>query len=235
MIGRRARGLAMLTVALGFALGAEKAPKPAEKRESGPATWYSQLISGGDTPLRVEYFWSKGRKLRSETVVGGYPLLTIVSGEFYYMIDPIQLSGIAVRRSPAALEADRVKPGQRPFGNEGDLMTSKGAEKVRDETLDGRSVQVFRLTDDRGKREIWITNDERRLPLRIDAFDRESGSHVRTDYVDWSGGLDLPDSFFEPEPRVQLEHIEYDEYVKRAAAGPVGPAPVLFRELLHGK
>jgi len=235
MIARRRHALALGAIVLGFALGAEKAPKQSEKKESAPATWYAQLVSGGDTPLRVDYFWSKGRKLRSETVLGGYPLLTLVSGEFYYVIDPIALTGIAVRRSPAALQADRANAGERPFGNEGALLTSKGAEKIRDEKLDGRPVQVFRLTDDRGRREIWVSSDERRLPLRIDTFDRQSGAHVRTDYVDWSGGLDLPDSFFEPDPRVQLERLEYDEYVKRSTAGPVGPAPVLFRDLLHGK
>lgn len=230
---RRAR-LLLVVAGLAFALGADKAPK-GPKAEEGPDTWYGERITGGDTPLRVEYFWSKGRKLRSETVVQGFPITTLVSGEFYYVIDPIRQSGIAVRRSPAALQEDRAQPAQRPFGNEADLLTTKGAEKVRSESIDGRSVSVYRLTDESGRREVWITDDKLRLPMRIDGFARNSGKHVRSDYVDWSRSIDLPDSFFEPDPRLQLERIEYDEYVKRAAEGPVGPAPVLFRELLHGK
>ena len=237
MRGRRARRLLLLVLGLGVALGADKAPrspKP-EAGAEGPDTWFGERITGGDTPLRVEYFWSKGRKLRSETVVQGYPITTLVSGEFYYVIDPIRRSGIGIRRSPAALKEDRDQPGLRPFGNEADLFALKGAEKVRNETLDGRNMLVYRLTDESGRREIWVTDDKLHLPMRIDGFARSSGKHVRSDYVDWSRSIDLPDSFFEPDPGMEIERIEYDDYVKRAAEGPVGPAPVLFRDLLHGK
>jgi hypothetical protein len=234
---RRARPLLLGVLALGFALGADKErSKKPEAPASGPDVWYAQRIMGGDTPIRVEQLWSKGRKLRSETVVAGYPVLTLVSGEFYYVIDPVKMVGLAVRRSPAALLVDRNKPAERPFGSEGEQLSASGAEKVRSDSLGGQACQVFRLTDERGRQEVWVTDSALRLPLRIDAIDRSSGAHVRTDYVGWlQGELDLPDSYFEPDPRVQLERLEYDEYVKRAAAGPVGPAPVLFRDLLHGR
>jgi len=59
--------------------------------------------------------------------------------------------------------------------------------------------------------------------------------HTTTDYIDWIADPVLTDAFFEPDPRIQLETIEYDDYVKRSGQGPVGPAPVLFSPLLHGK
>ena len=47
-------------------------------------------------------------------------------------------------------------------------------------------------------------------------------------------GEALDDAFFEPDPRVVLERLEYADYLARAPQGPVGPAPVLYRDLLHG-
>ena len=47
--------------------------------------------------------------------------------------------------------------------------------------------------------------------------------------------LELSDAFFEPDPRVKLERVEYADYVTRSQTGPVGPAPVLFSNLLHGR
>ena len=39
---------------------------------------------------------------------------------------------------------------------------------------------------------------------------------------------------FEPDPAVTLEHLSYDDYVRRASDEQIGPAPPFFRELLHG-
>jgi hypothetical protein len=86
-----------------------------------------------------------------------------------------------------------------------------------------------------GRHEVWVTADDSALPIRIDSTDRESGVHIVTDYVDWLSAVELPAAFFDPDPRIQLERLEYDEYVQRATQGPVGPAPVLFGDLLHGR
>jgi hypothetical protein len=209
---------------------AKKAPAPAASD-----TWYAQRVTRGDTGVIVASLWSKGRRLRADAVIGGVPIVTIVNGEFYYVIDGLRQVGMVVRRNLAALEVDRARPGERPFGGEGRQLVAKGAELVREEEIAGRNCQIYRLTDELGRHEVWVTADEAALPLRIDQSDRSSGARVVTDYVDWLRELDLPDSFFEPDPRIQLERLEYQEYLERSAAGPVGPAPVLFSDLLHGR
>jgi outer membrane lipoprotein-sorting protein len=112
---------------------------------------------------------------------------------------------------------------------------ARGAEQLRKDEINGRTCKVYRLTDDSGRREVWITDDELALPLRLEAFDRGTGAEVRTEFVDWTRDLELPDAFFEPDPRVRLERMEYEDYVRRSSAGPVGPAPPLYGELLHGR
>jgi outer membrane lipoprotein-sorting protein len=241
-VGRRG-GAAVALAAGGLALGvlhvaaaaaAEKAA-PSAKPVEAAATWYAQSLTVGDTPLRFEHFWSKGRRLRAETVVGGMPLVTLVHGEFYTVIDPMRLEGIAVRRSPAALLADRERASERPFGTIGRRLVEQGAELLRREEIAGRTCKVYRLTDTHGRREVWLTDDELGLPLRLVQFDRATGAEVRTEFVDWTRELELPDAFFEPDPRVRLERIEYEDYVRRSRQGPVGPAPPLYGELLHGR
>ena len=219
----------------------KKAEKPAKgaapANEDGrtPGSWYAERITHGDTGVAVEHFWSKGRKLRAEIVIQGASLVTFVGGEFYSIVDVTNQRGVRIRRSPEALALDRAKPNERPFGHEGDEIAAKGAEVVRSDNLAGRPCRVLRLTDDIGRREVWITDDKKKLPLRVDFFARDNGVHTTTDYIDWISDQPLPDAFFEPDPRIQLETIEYADYVKRSAEGPVGPAPVLFAPLLHGK
>jgi outer membrane lipoprotein-sorting protein len=215
----------------------EKKDKKAEKEgaEPAPNSWYAERITHGDTGVAVENYWSKGRKLHAEIVISGASLVTYVSGEFYSIVDVTNQRGVRIRRSPEALALDRAKPSQRPFGNEADELVSKGAEVVRSDDLGGRPCRVLRLTDELGKREVWVTDDKKKLPLRVDFFARENGVHTTTDYIDWISELPIPDAFFEPDPRIPLETIEYADYLKRVTEGPVGPAPVLFSPLLHGK
>jgi hypothetical protein len=143
--------------------------------------------------------------------------------------------GVAIRRAPSALAADQQRPDERAFGREGEELLARGAELVRSENLSGRPTRLYRLTDERGKTEVWLTDDKRKLPVRVAWFARESGQQSTTDYIDWIADLELGDPFFEPDPRVELERVEYADYVARTQKGePVGPAPVLFANLLHG-
>jgi outer membrane lipoprotein-sorting protein len=235
---KRSAALALLLLLAAPAAGAvEEAKKPAKAPdgEKAPSTWYAQRITHGDTGVAVENYWSKGRKLRAEIVIQGASLVTIVSGEFYSILDLTNQTGVRIRRAPEALALDRTKAGERPFGHEGEELLAKGAELVRSDDLGGRPCRVLRLTDDVGKREVWVTDDKKKMPLRVEFFARENGVHTTTDYIDWISDLSLPDVYFEPDPRVTLETVEYADYVKRSASGPVGPAPVLFSPLLHGK
>ncbi|MEN8185221.1 MAG: hypothetical protein ABFS46_22080 [Myxococcota bacterium] len=195
-------------------------------------TWFVQRVSTGEAPLRVEYLWSKGGRLRAETVVAGRPILTLVAGEFYYVIDTLAGKGVAIRRHARAISAEAA--GERPFANEGRSMLAEGAERIGSGSQPGRPCDVYRLTNRRGRREICLTRDEFQLPVRSTEFDRASGRSVETRYLDWARGFPAPDVFFEPDPRVELERVEYDAYLDRSRRDTVGPAPVLYRVLLHG-
>ncbi len=52
--------------------------------------------------------------------------------------------------------------------------------------------------------------------------------------MNWSRALEIRDSFFEPDPRVELVQLSYEEYLKRADKEPVTPFPPFFHHLLHG-
>ena len=197
-------------------------------------TWFAQALARGRAGLNVTHFWSKGPMLRAETVVAGHRIVTIVKGEWYYAYDALSAQGLAIRRDPVAMS--RAAKQSRPFGNEYESLLEQGAELIREEEVLGRKTGVFRVTDDRGRRELWATLDEDRLPLRIEIYDRRSARRRYTDYINWQSRLPIPDSFFEPEQHIRLERIELEEYFARTVAhGPVGPVPVLYTRLLHVK
>jgi len=205
-----------------------------EAAESGPPSWYAQALARGPGGLNVTHFWSKGPMLRAETVVVGHKVVTIVRGEWYYAYDGVLKIGMAIRRDPAAVARDA--PGRRPFGNEYETLVGQGAELVREENMVGRATGVYRITDDHGRRELWVTQDPQRIPLRIEIYDRKSSTERVTDYVNWQSALFIPDSFFEPDPSIELERIELEDYVKRTVQkGSVGPVPVLYTNLLTVK
>jgi hypothetical protein len=218
--------------ALGLALlsaGVASAQAP-----EGPSTWFSQVLSHSDTGLNVAYFWSKGAKLRAETVVAGRRITTIVSGNTYYAYDAVAQNGIAVGRSQKAIAADAR--GERPFGREFEGLVGKGAERIRDETVMGRECEVYRLTDGLGRRELWVTKDKLRLPIRIVVYRRDNQQTTTTDFVSWLTGLSIADSFFQAESSVAFERIDFETFAKRSATGePIGPVPVLYTDLLVGR
>ena len=206
----------------------------AEPEKTGPApdTWYAQAVALGDgVGVNITHFWSKGSWLRSETVVAGHRLVTIVRGSTYYAYDSLTGEGLAIARQPEAVARQEGKA--RPFGNQYETLIQQGAEKVREEQLLGRSTGVYRVTDELGKRELWVTEDAQRIPLRIRIFERNSGRQRTTDFVDWQSDFHIPDGFFEPDPRARLEALDYREYLRRSAEeGTVGPVPVLYTPLL---
>ena len=197
-----------------------------------PDTWYAERIISGDTPPIVEHLWSKGPKLRAETVIGGRPILTLVNGERYITVDRLSNTGASIQRSPSAIRADAER--SRPFGNEGSILQDAGGEKVSEERIAGRTCDLYRVTNTRGKQEACISQGENRLPLLFKVWWRESGKEAVTRYLDWTSGLELADDFFEPGPGMAIEHLSYDDYVARAATEQIGPAPPFFRDLLHG-
>ncbi len=214
----------------------EGAAAPAPRAETGAdlPTWYAQAVGRGDVGLSVTHYWSKGPALRAETVMSGHRIVTIVKGEWYYAFDELTGRGLAIRREAGAVARDA--PERRPFGNEYEILMAQGAEKVGEESLWGRTAEIFRITDHLGRRELWVTSDDRRLPMRVEVFDRMSGQKGLTEYVVWDASLAIPDAFFEPNPAVAFERLEFEEYLRRSAEGGSSiPVPVLHSGLLHSR
>lgn len=219
--------LAALAILLLPALAGAADPTP-------EPTWHAQAMAHSDQGLNLTYFWSKGPKFRAETVVSGHRIVTIVNGDFYYAYDAVSRKGIAIRRSPEAIAQDG--PQRRPFGRELEILTEQGAEKVGEENYHGAPCDVYRVTDDAGKRVLWVTQSEPRLPLRLELFSRSSGQTRYTDYLNWLSGVPLDDGFFKPEKEIELQRFTLDDYLRTSATeGPVGPVPVLYADLLHGR
>ena len=230
------RGLARMLVGLVLsALVAQPAAAQKDKSIEKPAglSWYTQSYTRSDTGLTISYLWSLRSKFRAETVVRGHNLVTIVNGDTYYSYDALTMAGIAIRRAPAALAAE--SPDRRPFGNEAQALIDQGAEKIREESVAGRRADVYQITDEDGRRIVWVTQDDQRLPKRIEVFSRKSGTTRYKEYVDWITGLPISDAFFEPEPGIEFQRFELDEYIKYTLAkDPAETFPILYQELLHG-
>jgi hypothetical protein len=225
-------GTALAT--LGAAAVSAADPAPAAKPSPDSPTWFSQAISHSDAGLNVSYFWSKGAKLRAETVIAGRRVTTLVTGNTYYAYDAVSQNGVAITRNPKAIAADAR--GERPFGREFEKLMSQGAERVREEVVMGRECEVFRLTDQLGRRELWVTKDELRLPVRVVVYRRDTQKTTATDFINWLTGLSIADSFFQPESNVAFERLDFETYVQRSSTGePIGPVPVLYTDLLVGR
>ncbi len=79
----------------------------AEDEEGSPLeTWFARMLGRSESQLTVTYFWSKGAKMRAETVVAGQLIVTIVNGDTYYPYSPAGGGGLAVERAPQAIAAD---------------------------------------------------------------------------------------------------------------------------------
>jgi hypothetical protein len=221
----RIRAALLLAASLLGSAGAHAAPEDA---------WWTQRLSYGEGPMLIENLWSKGRRMRAESVFNGIPIVTLVDERRYLIIDPTHRTGVSIARSPVAVEQDAKRP--RPFGYEMERLLAKGAEKVGSEVRGGQDVDHYRVTSADGDRdEVWVTQDELRLPMEELYRDRASGAKSQRVYLRWVQ-VALPDAFFRPEPGVKLEEISYEQYVESTRKGqPPGPAPPLYSDLLHGR
>ncbi|MEE8580535.1 MAG: hypothetical protein V3T33_03005 [Myxococcota bacterium] len=204
----------------------------AQEAASGEPTWYAESVSRGEKGFLVTHRWAKGARFRSEVVVAGHRIISIVNGEYYYTIDAVLHTGVAIRRSPQAIAADAKRP--RPFGNEFARIVEAGGEKVSTKQLGGRDCDLYRLTDNNGRRQVCVDQSASQLPIQVEVFDRATGRSETVDYVSWLSGIPIPDAFFEPDAGIALEHFEYQEYRKRSRVERIGPAPPLYSHLLHG-
>jgi len=228
----RAAGLALaLAGVLALVPLAGLAQKDAKAPTSAP-TWYALALAHSEIGLNVAYFWSKGAKMRAETVVAGHKIVSIVNGDTYTAYDATTRAGVAIGRAPEAIAKDA--PGRRPFGREVEVIVGQGGEKVGEEVIGGRPCERYRVTDGAGRREVWVTKDELRLPVRLEIYTRLSGKTIYTDFVNWAAELDLDDGFFEPEPELRLERLSFQEFADRGFT-PVGPVPILYMDLLTGR
>jgi outer membrane lipoprotein-sorting protein len=209
------------------AAGAEKEGSSAHAAEG----MYATTLGRSEFEARIGQFWSKGSLFRSETVLRGHPLITVVNGVFYYTYDELSGRGYAIRRSPEAVLADASR--RRPFATDLDRLIADGGEKIREEQLGGIAVEVYRVTDDRGRRTLWVSADERQSPIRLETYDRVSGRMGKLDWINWLSGFPIPDAFFEPPENAKLERFEsYGDFLERLVEGPIDPAPPLFRYFL---
>jgi len=220
--------LSVFVVCLADAALAQSAPTAL------PTAWYAAtLVEDEKGGFLMVHFWSKGSLFRSEAVLAGRKIVTIVDRTTYHVIDEASGQGIAIERSEAARALD-VRS-QRPFGNELEQLLRNGGELIGSEQARGQPVDVYRLTDSRGRRTIWVSTTKPPVPLSVQTYDRETATTGKVDYVNWLHNPMLADSFFAPNPRVKMERFSYEEYRKQSRRAPVGPAPVLYRHLLHGE
>lgn len=196
------------------------------------ASWWTQRITFGEGPAFVENLWQHGAKMRAESVVEGHRVITIVDAKRYTIVDDLGRTGVAIERSPHSIAQDAKR--KRPFGNEADDVIRLGAEKIGSEVRAGQDVDHYRVTRSDGDRdEVWVTQDENRLPLEVVFRERSSGTKNRRVYLRWVE-TPFPKDLFEPPAGAKLESISYDDYVARSKQGPVGPAPPFYSDLLHG-
>jgi len=223
-----------IAIALVLALGSarEAASEDAPRASEAAASWYAQEVARGERSFLVTHYWSKGDKLRAETVLAGRRIITIVNGPTYYTIDPTRSQGIAIARSSLAIADDAKR--DRPFGDDLEALLRSGGEHVGSDELGGQPVERFRLTNEAGRVEVWVTAD-RKLPVRVTRFRRSSGTTDQKDYVNWLRDIPLDDAFFEPPSGLAIDRIGYEDYVRQSATKLLGPAPAFYGYLLHGE
>lgn len=228
-----ARSTTCLASLLLMALAWGQAAKAAEVEKPLPDTWYVMALTSVGSRVQLAHYWSKGSRFRAESIVAGHRVVSIVNDDTYYAIDAVRGAGIAIKRDPKAIEADAKR--SRPFADEWEQLVRAGGESVGTEQIQGRESEIFRLTNSTGRRTVWVSVDEPRVPVRIETFDRKSGREEVVEYVDWLRGLVIADAFFDPPAKAQMLELDYRDYARRIRRGPVGPVPVLYRRFLQAE
>lgn len=220
--GRWVGALVLIVALLGWAVDAADAQD----------MWYAEKYAAGDVPISVEQLWSRGPLFRSETVIAGHPIVTIIRGDRYIIIDRLEQTGVSIERNPKALKDSEA--GKRPFGTELDGLLAAGGEFVHEQDFAGNKCDLYRLTSQEGRREVCTTQDDEKLPVLTRVWMRSSQRRAENRYVNWTQQVQVPETFFDPDPRIPLRQVSYQEYVDRAPKDLKLPAPPLYRNLLHG-
>ena len=206
--------------------------EPEAQPKQTPDSYYSMTMGRSGFELVVTQYWSAGALFRSVLMVAGHPIVSIVNGKNYYTYDDLTGEGYLIGRSARAIARDDERP--RPFALELQELLADGGEKIREETLNGIRVEVYRVTDNAGRRTLWVTHNSLQLPLKLEAYERGSGRTAELDWVKWIPGLIVKESFFEPPKKLDLRRFDdYAEFLKALADGPILPSPPLFYDLLH--
>ena len=197
-------------------------------------TWYARTRIATSFGPVVNHYWSKGPWLRSETVLSGHRVVTIVNSTHYYVYDLVLGEGVEVARAPKAIAEDEERG--RPFGRELDALIEAGGELIHQGQSEagGMPYKVYQLTNENGRRRISVTDSEPPLPINVETFVRSSGHNGLLEYSGWLRDIAIAESFFVPPAHIEWERLRYDEYNRRAPREAVGPAPIYFRHLLHG-
>jgi hypothetical protein len=218
----------------GIARSAEDEPVQAEEKAKAlPDTWFATAVTTVGSRVQFTNYWSSGSRFRAESVLRGHRVVSIVNDDTYYSIDAVLAAGVSIARDPQAIAVD-AKRG-RPFADEWKQLLRAGGESVGREELLGRKCEVFRLTNSTGRRTVWVSLEEPRVPIRIMTFDRQSGQEETVDYINWLRGLLISSAFFEPGSQVRLLEFDYPEYSRVSRQAPVGPVPVLYRGFLEAE
>jgi hypothetical protein len=209
------------------------APAPAKPAAKGvPSTWHATAFVSGIGTYRIIHHWSQGASMRAETLIAGHPITTIVHGDRYAVIDRLTGRGLEVARAPRSLAQDAGR--LRPFAFEPDEIRAAGGELVETTKVSGVDVEIWRVSEDSGRRTAWVSRAEPKVPLRVETFVRGSSQTIRIDYSNWAFDLEIPAAFFAIPPGIEVDRMSYEDYGRRSQAGELGRLPVLYPDLLHG-
>jgi hypothetical protein len=233
---RRRVGVRFACFALLVVAGAASPPavRAADETKTSPApkTWHATVFFSSGSSYRIIHYWSDGAMMRAETLISGHPITTIVRGDRYVALDRLTGKALEIERSPAAVLADQGRT--RPFGIELDDVKKAGGERIDDTTMSGVPVEVWRSTDDKSRRTVWVSKKPPHVPIRAETFVRGSSQTLTFDYSNWSFDLEVPAAFFALPSEVSVERYGYAEFGAKSVKDPIAGPPILYPDLLHG-